>query len=131
MDYVPNECFTFLAMLFCHVLDDYVLQGILKDLKQRSWWESNAPDPKYANDYLMALACHAMSWSFMTLLPMAWHYGFQVPPAFCAMFLVNALVHAIVDDQKANKRSINLVQDQCLHFAQISTAFLILTVGQA
>ena len=31
----------------------------------------------------------------------------------------NTIIHAIVDDLKANKKRLNLVQDQLLHLAQI------------
>ena len=42
------------AMLFCHIVDDYYLQGILASMKQKSWWEANAPVPLYKNDYKMS-----------------------------------------------------------------------------
>ena len=44
-----------LAMLFCHIVDDYYLQGWLASAKQKSWWKKNAPDKLYKNDYIMAL----------------------------------------------------------------------------
>ena len=56
-------------MIFLHVVDDYYLQGILAQLKQKSWWEKNAPDPLYKNDYKVALVTHAFSWTFMIMLP--------------------------------------------------------------
>jgi hypothetical protein len=31
------------AMFFCHIIDDYYLQGWLATGKQRDWWKSNAP----------------------------------------------------------------------------------------
>lgn len=31
-----------LTMLFCHIVDDYYLQGWLASAKQKSWWEKNA-----------------------------------------------------------------------------------------
>lgn len=58
-----------LCMVFCHIVDDYYLQGILAKLKQKSYWELNAPDKKYENDYRMALLMHSISWSFMIMLP--------------------------------------------------------------
>lgn len=33
-----------IAMLYCHILDDFCLQGILASLKQKSWWEENYPN---------------------------------------------------------------------------------------
>ena len=41
-----------LGMLFCHIVDDYYLQGWLASAKQKSWWEKNAPDELYKNDYI-------------------------------------------------------------------------------
>lgn len=57
-----------LAMLFCHIVDDYYLQGWLASAKQKSWWKKNAPDKLYKNDYIMALCEHAFSWTFMIML---------------------------------------------------------------
>jgi hypothetical protein len=28
----------FFAMCFCHIVDDYYLQGILASMKQKNWW---------------------------------------------------------------------------------------------
>ncbi len=84
-------------MIFCHIFDDYVLQGCLANLKQKSWWEKNAPDKLYAKDYIMALFMHSYSWSFP----------------------INIVIHMIADDLKANKHKINLIQDQLSHICQI------------
>ena len=49
--------FVLAAMLFCHVIDDYVLQApCLCNLKQKSFWEKNAPEEQYKKDYIVALA---------------------------------------------------------------------------
>lgn len=125
--------FVFIGMLFCHVFDDYFLQGCLANLKQRVWWEKNVPEDMYKKDYIMGLICHSMSWSFMILLPLAitifvtnanpllWiFYG-------CA-FAINAVIHVVVDDAKANKHKINLIQDQICHFIQINLTFLIFCI---
>ena len=34
------------AMVFLHIVCDYYLQGILAQMKQKSWREKNAPDPR-------------------------------------------------------------------------------------
>ena len=39
-------------MLFLHVVDDYYLQGILASMKQKSWWQKNAPDNLYNLFYI-------------------------------------------------------------------------------
>ena len=46
----------FLSMLFCHIVDDYYLQGWLASAKQKGWWRKNSPELLYKNDYVMALA---------------------------------------------------------------------------
>lgn len=112
-----------LAMLFCHIVDDYYLQGWLASAKQKSWWEKNAPNKLYKNDYIMALCEHAFSWTFMIMLvPTIYTYFNQCDLAFklyISVFCFNWAVHCIVDDCKANKKNINLVQDQLIHIAQI------------
>lgn len=115
-------------MVFCHIVDDYYLQGWLASAKQKSWWEKNAPDKLYKNDYIMALIMHSLSWSFMVMLPLAVYNNFNVDWLFTAIFIINALVHAIVDHLKANKRKINLVTDQSIHIGQIIVTFLICIV---
>lgn len=121
-----SEPFVFLFMIFCHIFDDYVLQGILASMKQRKWWEENAPNPMYEWDYVVALVMHSMSWSFMIMLPIAIYFGFSIGTEFCVLFVSNTLIHAIVDDLKANKLKINLVTDQTVHMMQIAATFLTL-----
>lgn len=119
--------FILLAMFFCHILDDFCLQtSWLANGKQKEWWQKNAPDPLYRHDYLAALAIHSISWSFMVLLPIAAANHFCVRVPFLAVFGINAIIHGIVDDIKANKHQINLITDQTIHAIQIVIAFLIL-----
>lgn len=107
-----------LAMIFCHIVDDYYLQGWLANGKQKSWWEKNAPDQLYKNDYLMALLMHAFSWSFMIMVPLMLHSNFNLN--WMLIFIpINTIIHAIVDDLKANKHKLNLIQDQSIHLLQI------------
>lgn len=123
-----SKIFVFLFMLFCHVFDDYFLQGCLSNLKQKKWWAEN-PDPvarlpKYRKDYIMALFMHAASWTFMVMLPVAMYHDFNVGWIFAFNYVINVLVHAFVDDQKANKHSFNLIQDQLIHMWQIICIFV-------
>lgn len=64
-----NPILMLFAMLFLHIIDDYVLQGVLANLKQQSWWKKNVPDSLYRNDYKIALIEHGYEWSFMIHLP--------------------------------------------------------------
>ena len=122
-----NNFFVVLLMIFCHIVDDYYLQGILASLKQRLWWKQRASEPKYKYDYIWALLMHSFSWAFMIMLPIAFVMNFEIDILFGIIFFINVIVHAVVDDLKANKLKINLWIDQLLHIAQIlGTAFILL-----
>ena len=111
--------FIILAMIFCHIVDDYYLQGWLASAKQKKWWEENAPQKLYNHDYIMALIMHSMSWSFMIMLPIAISMSFNVSMLFVIIFILNAVIHALVDNLKANKLQISLITDQLIHLLQI------------
>ena len=107
-------------MIFCHIVDDYYLQGWLASAKQKSWWEQNAPNELYKNDYIMALAMHSFSWTFMVMLvpTLLLLPDFNVK-IYCGLFLSNWMMHLVTDDAKANEKTINLIEDQLIHLAQI------------
>ena len=122
--------FILAAMIFLHIIDDYCLQApCLCDLKQKSFWEKNAPQKLYKNDYLCALLMHGLSWSFMIMLPIAAVLTFNVSLNFFLMFIANAVFHATIDDLKANKYRINLWADQLIHIGQIIVTFILYTLG--
>ena len=113
-----------ITMIFCHIVDDYYLQGWLASAKQRSWWEKNAPDDLYEHDYLMALFMHSFSWTFMIMLVPTLYVlicGGEYHPL---TFVFNVLIHMFVDNLKANKKLINLISDQLIHLSQILGTFL-------
>ena len=110
--------FIFFAMLFCHIIDDYFLQGILASMKQKEWWNKNAPEKMYAWDYIAALFMHSFSWAFMIMLPIAIVARFQLGLLFLA-YPINTVIHCVIDDLKANKHKINLLIDQTIHVLQI------------
>ena len=114
----------FLTMIFLHIVDDYYLQGILAQMKQKKFWKEQAPDELYKYDYIWALIMHAFSWTFMIMLPLI--FVSPISPAFYVIFVVNLAIHAYVDNLKANKHKINLWQDQLIHLAQIILTFIIL-----
>ena len=118
--------FITLSMLFLHIIADFNLQGIMGDLKQKAWWQKNYPNKKYKNDYIFVLTLHSFSWSFLVMLPIAIYRSFNVDYIFLLVLLFNIVVHSIVDDLKANKLSINLIEDQLIHIAQITLTALIL-----
>lgn len=113
-----------IAMIFCHIVDDYYLQGILASMKQKAWWrKQEGYNEKYNYDYIVALIMHAFSWAFMISLPLIISGANQV--LILVAVLTNTIIHAIVDDLKANKKKINLVQDQSIHIFQIIFTWLI------
>lgn len=119
-----NRACLLLCMIFCHVVDDYYLQGWLAQDKQKIYW-TNCPS-EYKYDYIWVSIMHAFSWSFMIMLPIMVVSGFTVSWIFVVVFVVNLLVHAFVDDSKANKKKINLWQDQLIHMLQIIITFAVL-----
>lgn len=122
-----NNVFIILCMIFCHIIADYNLQGWLASAKQKSYWEKNAPDEMYEHDYICALVMHSFSWTFMIMLPLMYAVGFKVDSFLLFLFVNNILMHAIVDNLKANEKCINLWQDQLIHMCQIAmTAVLCL-----
>lgn len=113
-----------LTMIFLHIVDDYVLQGILAQMKQKKFWKENAPDEMYKNDYIWALIMHSFSWTFMIMLPFAVRGAVDV--TFYIFFVANLIVHAVVDDAKANRFVLNLWEDQLIHMFQIVITCFIL-----
>lgn len=124
-----SKTFVVLLMLFFHIVDDYRLQGILASMKQKEWWQEHAPQQLYRYDYIMALVMHSLSWSFMIMLPIAIVSDFNVGIGFVIAFVINAILHGVVDDLKANKKKINLIGDQSFHLLQIALTAIMFVRG--
>ena len=109
-----------LLMILAHIIDDFVLQSAsLSKLKQKSWWEQqDGYTNQYQNDYGMALLMHSMSWSIMILLPGMFTVDIPGTVLF-GLFVINAGLHYLIDDLKANKKKINLLDDQTFHMLQV------------
>ena len=121
----------FISMIFCHIIDDYTLQGILASMKQKQWWKNNAPDDLYKYDYIVALFMHSFSWTFMTMIiPTIYTFitesliGWDI----LILFTLNILIHGIVDNLKANKKKINLIHDQSIHMIQIICTWILMII---
>lgn len=114
-------------MIFAHIIDDYYLQGWLASAKTKNWWEKNAPDKLYSKDYIMALFCHSLSWSIMIFLPILIYSLYNQIDLnwFYLAIPINLIIHAVIDDLKANKFKINLIIDQNIHFTQIFITYTI------
>lgn len=114
-----------ITMIFCHIVDDYYLQGWLASAKQKSWWKKNAPDNLYKHDYLMALFMHSFSWTFMMMLAPTLYVIIFGGHYYPLVFVLNIIIHMITDNMKANKKEISLIQDQLIHLVQIVVTFLV------
>lgn len=121
----------FLLMIFCHLIDDFVLQDKFTYLKQKSWWIKTCNDEglsleKYGKDYIMALFEHSLEWSIAIIIPVIFLCN---TPGWILLLcvIINTIIHFIVDNAKANQLRLNLIQDQLIHFIQIIITFLIIT----
>lgn len=120
--------YIFLIMILLHIIDDFVLQPIcLSKLKQKSFWETYVKDDeKYKFDYKVALVIHALSWSIMIHLPLmvigVGEYSILLS------VIINTIMHAWIDDEKANKLNITLFEDQLLHLIQVGATWAVLTL---
>lgn len=123
------------GMIFCHIVDDYYLQGVLATLKQRKWWKEQPNySAKYSNDYLAALTTHAFSWAIMIHVPwfiLFYLTSYTLPWIIIPSIIFNTIIHFIIDNEKANKYTINLITDQLLHIAQIilTAAWMLYNIG--
>ena len=81
----------------------------------------------------MALIEHAFSWSFTTTLPFLVITFIQNNELLAVLlivsYIINTAIHAFVDDLKANKFKINLVEDQLVHLTQIICTWIVLTTA--
>ena len=133
-----DKLLVLMFMLFCHFVADYQVQGILANMKQKSWWIGSVPDlhkTKYKNDYKAALIAHSFEWSFIMMLPLFYEvyygvYGFEyysvvTVVTYIALLIGNTIAHYFVDNAKANKNSINLIEDQLLHLSQVIVTWVV------
>lgn len=99
-------------------------------MKQIEWWEKECEDKlirysksKYKADHYIALFCHSFEWAFVILIPFfvkCLLYGNStIMTEYTVLLIFNTLMHFYVDNEKANKHSISLVQDQLCHLIQI------------
>ena len=108
-----------IAMVFCHIVDDYYLQGWLASAKQKEWWLKNSSNPLYKYDYLVALFMHSFSWTCSIMLIPTLYVLIAGGSWYPILFIVNIMIHMVVDDSKANQKKINLITDQAIHSLQI------------
>lgn len=116
-----------ILMIFCHLVDDYILQGWLASAKQKVWWKKNAPKELYKDDYKVALIEHAFMNATMVHIPVYLFLSKDLP-VLIVTFLYVLVTHALIDNEKANKLSINLITDQVLHILIILHIYLMYIV---
>jgi len=105
-----------LTMIYLHLIDDYVLQGILAKLKQKDFWNNYGQN--YVGDYGVALLEHGFMNSFLVHIPIyLWLCKNEVVLFASVLLLGN--IHATIDDLKENQKKLNLTQDQVLHIVLI------------
>lgn len=134
-----------LSVLAMHVVADFLLQGIMANMKQRIWWvdeliklhqDADGKLPRaiwdvYKHDYIVALLAHSYLWSFCIMIPI-WIYVITLgtlaasTPAIIAFLFGNAIVHAVIDHLKANVGLICLVDDQIMHLGQLGITLFVL-----
>lgn len=133
------KAFIFIAMVLLHILEDFHLQGILANMKQKSWWQSECvklgityESSKYRRDYVVSLVIHALENSIFITLPLiidglittlTTNPNNSLFIGWVFIIFANTVVHAIIDDFKCNSKGINLIVDQILHFIFIILFF--------
>ena len=148
METIKDPINLFWLCMLLHLIADYNLQGILADMKQKSWWKkqvvkhfSKLPEGTilppgvdirdyvelptwYDDDWIAGLLCHAFMWSLVTYLPVMFLVSSRW---FSGIIIANALIHAVIDHLKCNRLgTMNLCQDQVLHVGQLMiTVFLV------
>ena len=83
------------------------------------------------HDYIVVLILHGFEWSMFIHIPIivayvlanGWDFSETFLWAIGIMVCLNAVLHAMVDDLKANVMSINLIQDQLYHLVQIGVTY--------
>lgn len=116
-------------MIALHIMADFHLQGLFINLKQKKWWKeqlitySDAKRKFYEYDNVVALSLHAFEWTFFIMIPI---FLLEKDISFILIaFILNVIIHAVIDDCKCNKEIINLVQDQSIHLLQIVITWFI------
>ena len=112
-------------MILGHLLADYPLQGWLATAKSKLYWKQSGNE-KTKFDYIPALICHAAMWGILIFIPLVVWFPYEYMVGWFWIALpINILIHAIVDDLKANKQILNLWQDQLIHLGQIIVTWVI------
>ncbi len=148
---ISYKIFILFIMLLMHYIEDFHLQGCLANLKQKKWWEKEVAEnlfhskddnpqhrerllfySQYRNDYKMSLFTHSIENALFVMLPLIvdmlisefTHCQQNTWILFIPSTILICVSHYFIDDSKANKMKINLVQDQLYHLCVILLIFL-------
>lgn len=122
---MEHKLFVLACMFLIHFSYDFN-QGNVALMKQKSWWKKQKGyGPKYALDHIPALLAHSYIWSTLIMVPIYVYNWSAIAVESILAIPINTIIHAIIDDQKANRMSINLIQDQIAHVIQILVTFAI------
>lgn len=140
---ISYKIFILFLMLLMHYIEDFHLQGCLANLKQKKWWEKQMSNNDmhshyalehsiYKNDYKMSLFAHSIENALFVMLPLIvdtliseyTNHVQNIWILFVPSIILICVSHYFIDDSKANKMKINLVQDQLLHLGFIVFIFL-------
>lgn len=112
----------FFIMVFLHIVDDFYLQGILMKMKQK----------RGNRDYIVALLIHGYSWSFMVHLPfigiMLLCNAFGYVTMVIINMIIHAAIHAVIDHLKENMRTLDFVDEQIGHLAQVIVIWTVMVL---
>lgn len=112
----------FLLALCGHAIGDYVLQtDFIAKAKSPKFWEN-----KDNTSWAFVMIAHCLIWAMCVFLPFALAKGFaSLDQTFALVFSVNVVIHFFVDWLKCIGKT-NLLEDQCIHYAQIIVSMIIL-----
>lgn len=125
----------YLAILALHCYADFCLQiqGNLHELKQKEWWGKVLQRDghgmftylyaKFGRDWVAGMTVHAVFCTIVTFAPLI--YLTESPWWNIGIVAFNSAVHWLTDHLKANMHSINLRQDQFIHFVHITLTYIV------
>ena len=136
---ISYKIFILLLMLLMHYIEDFHLQGCMANLKQKKWWREQMSNNNYVlehsiykNDYKMGLFAHSIENALFVMLPLIIDLLISEFKGcirntwilFIPSTLLILVSHYLIDNEKANKKEINLIQDQLYHLGIILLIFI-------
>lgn len=140
---ISYKIFILLLMLLMHYIEDFHLQGCMANLKQKKWWKEQMSNNElqssyilehsiYKNDYKMGLFAHSIENALFVMLPLIIDLLISEFKGciqntwilFIPSTLLILVSHYLIDNEKANKMKINLIQDQLYHLGIILLIFI-------